>query len=76
MLSNVQSIYLWKNEVCHDQEHLLMIKTSSETVDACIQRLKKIHPYDVPEMISIPIDEQHSSIDYLQWIASVCTPRN
>ena len=74
IVPKITSIYLWKDEVCEDQEALLLIKTSQQRVGECIEALKDQHPYDVPEMISFPIDTQNSLTAYLQWIQTTTSP--
>ena len=64
----VTSIYLWKGEICEEQESLLLIKTAQSKVQACLQALRDKHPYEVPEIISFPIDSQASLREYLSWI--------
>ena len=67
--SSITSVYHWNNQVCEDQESLLFIKTTQSQVSHCIQALKKVHPYDVPEILSFSIDAQRSLPAYLKWIS-------
>ena len=69
----VTSIYLWDGEVCEEQESILIIKTAQTRAQACIETLKDKHPYEVPEIISFPIDSQNSLRAYLNWIQSSTT---
>ncbi|XP_034191775.2 cutA divalent cation tolerance homolog [Osmia lignaria lignaria] len=66
------SVYEWKNEIAEDNELLLMIKTRTDTVDALTKYVKENHPYEVCEVISLPI--QNGSEKYLQWISEVVPP--
>ncbi len=62
----VDSIYRWKGKTERKNEWLLLIKTR-EWFFKDIQRvIKSLHPYEVPEVISLPIME--SSPDYLKWM--------
>lgn len=70
LASTVTSIYLWKDEICEEQESVLLIKTAQSKAQACIHALQQKHPYDVPEIISFPIDTQMSLQSYLDWIQS------
>ena len=70
LIPKITSIYSWKGELCEDQEALLFIKTAQTKVHSCIQALQEKHPYEVPEIISFPIDSQQSLEEYLQWIQS------
>lgn len=60
------SIYSWQGKVQQDEEFTLTIKTSADRQDACIERIRELHDYDVPEIIVLPIIG--GSDDYLQWI--------
>jgi periplasmic divalent cation tolerance protein len=60
----INSFYYWKKKIQYDNEYLCFFKTVSSA--KLIKELKKIHPYEVPEIIEIKID----SIDkeYLGWL--------
>ncbi|XP_011498179.1 PREDICTED: protein CutA homolog [Ceratosolen solmsi marchali] len=62
IIKNVKSIYKWDNSIVEDDEHLLMIKTRTDTVPALTQYVKEHHPYKVCEVISVPIRKYHRSI--------------
>uniref|UniRef100_A0ABD2W503 Uncharacterized protein n=2 Tax=Apocrita TaxID=7400 RepID=A0ABD2W503_9HYME len=64
--------YEWKNEINEDNELLLMIKTRTDTVDALTKFVKENHPYEVCEVISLPI--QNGNDQYLSWISDVVPP--
>lgn len=66
-IGGVRSTYRWEGEVEHAEEMLLLIKTRGERVDALQQRLKSQHPYDVPEILTVPITGGERG--YLDWIA-------
>ena len=55
VLPNIKSIYHWNNEIVEDNEVLMMIKSESSKQQILIDTLVKIHPYDTPEVIIIPI---------------------
>ncbi|XP_046604818.1 protein CutA homolog isoform X3 [Neodiprion virginianus] len=61
------SRYEWKDEINEDQELLLMIKTRTEIVDALTKFVKENHPYEVCEVISLPI--HNGNKQYLDWIS-------
>lgn len=63
----VRSIYRWKGKVESAKEYLLVIKTSRRRFAALRDAVKRLHSYDVPEIIALPIAE--GSPDYLKWIA-------
>ena len=68
ILPTVQSIYTWKGEICEEPEALMLMKTTADRVEALIRRLKALHSYEVPEIISVDIDENGSNPDYLAWV--------
>lgn len=69
IIPQITSVYEWKNEVNEDSELLLMIKTKTDIVDALTQYIKSNHPYEVCEVISMPI--QNGNEQYLNWISEV-----
>lgn len=60
------SIYLWENVVEGTEEITLTIKTTQERQQACIQKIAALHPYEVPEIIVLPILDGHTP--YLHWV--------
>ncbi len=66
VLPSMRSVYRWKNAVERADERQLVIKTTTEQVNALEARLRELHPYDVPEFIVIPIVQ--GSADYLSWL--------
>ena len=70
ILAGVTSIYRWQGEVVKDQEYMLFIKTATERQDELLGRLRDLHPYDVPEIICLPIEKGHQP--YIEWVKE-CT---
>ena len=66
ILSGVRSIYRWKGEICDDEEALLVIKTRASLFERLRARMATLHPYDVPEIIALPLTAGHAP--YLDWI--------
>jgi len=64
--SPCQSFYWWQGSITQDKEHLLILKTRESLYSDVESRLLKIHPYQVPEIIAIPI--VMGSEKYLNWI--------
>jgi periplasmic divalent cation tolerance protein len=62
----VESIYRWKGKVERAREFLLMIKTSRKRFAALEAEVRRLHSYDVPEIIALPIER--GSQPYLAWI--------
>ena len=63
----VQSVYTWKGAVQKDDEWQLVIKTALAQLPSLEAKLKELHPYEVPEIIALPIVQGSSA--YLQWLA-------
>jgi periplasmic divalent cation tolerance protein len=72
VVPGVVSIYRWKGAVEQETELLLVIKTVAERVDALKARLLELHPYELPEVVVIPIGGGHGA--YLEWIAQQVRP--
>ena len=64
----VRSIYRWQHEICDERETLAIIKTTRERFDALKARLIALHPYEVPEVIALPVEAGHEP--YLDWVAA------
>ncbi len=62
----IESVYRWKGKVMADKEHQLFIKSTRELFPAIKAAITKVHSYDTPEIICLPIIE--GSRNYLQWI--------
>ena len=64
------SIYQWQDKLERDSETLLLIKTTCARYDRLSARLRELHPYDLPEIIAIPVIK--GLPEYLEWV-STCT---
>jgi periplasmic divalent cation tolerance protein len=60
------SFYWWDGKIVEDGERILFIKTKASVLDRLEARLKELHPYQVPEFISLPIAS--GSPEYLRWL--------
>ena len=67
ILPAMRSVYRWKKAVERSDERQLVIKTTRARITALEARLRKLHPYDVPEFVVLPIDS--GSADYLSWLS-------
>lgn len=65
----VKSKYWWEGKIQTDEESLLIMKTSDELMDKLIIKIKEIHTYEVPEIISFEIKEGNEN--YLDWMKEV-----
>jgi periplasmic divalent cation tolerance protein len=66
IIPNVQSFYLWENKLVKDQEITLLIKTTSDCFNELEKAIKKLHTYQTPEIIALPIINGHQP--YLNWL--------
>ena len=67
----VESIYRWEGRVEHDDEALLVIKTTRAAVEPLTEAIRALHPYENFELVAL--DVAAGSPPYLRWIAdSVC----
>ena len=66
IVPGIRSIYRWEGKVCDDAELLLLIKSSADRFEAVRSRIRQLHTYEVPEVISLPIVAGDPS--YLRWL--------
>ncbi len=62
----IQSVYRWQAEVEHAEEYRCEIKTRATNFAAIRDLLREVHPYDVPEIIAVPL--VNLSADYRNWL--------
>lgn len=67
-LAPVTSIYRWEGQLREESEQLLLIKTTPARYEALEMRLKALHPYEIPEIIAVPVVT--GSSQYLAWLAN------
>ena len=72
LLPVMESVYRWEGRVDHDQERQVVIKTSRVRVGALWERVRELHPYDVPEFIVLPIVDGNDA--YLRWLGESTRP--
>ena len=66
LVPGVVSIYRWQGKLEEDDELLLVIKTRASHFKRLAAEIKKMHPYDLPEVIGLPIVQ--GSQEYLTWL--------
>lgn len=66
IVPEILSIYHWKGQVCEDTERLMIMKTRFDLFPDLEKAIKKLHPYEVPEIIALNIEAGWP--DYLRWI--------
>ena len=67
IISGMNSIYRWRDELQVDEEVVMIAKTTSSKVDALIDKVKSIHSYDCPCILQLPVSGGHQP--FLDWIA-------
>ena len=68
IVPGVRSLYRFKGALSDDREHLLLMKTTPERYDALASAIAELHPYEVPELVAIPVARGASA--YLDWVAA------
>ncbi|NNE90050.1 MAG: divalent-cation tolerance protein CutA [Verrucomicrobiales bacterium] len=66
LIPQIESIYAWKGEIQRDSEVLALIKTTEAGFDALEKKLADLHPYDVPEIVALPVTAGGET--YLKWV--------
>src|SRR5438477_3062263 len=72
ILAPCRSVYRWKGAVQHDEEHPVLIKTTAECYPALEEAIRAGHPYELPEIIAVPVEE--GLPQYLEWVAAETKP--
>ena len=72
VVPGVRSIYRWAGEIHDDPEVVLLLKTERRLVAALKERLPALHPYQVPELLALPVEDGLSP--YLAWLAASVRP--
>lgn len=68
IIPHIHSIYSLNNEIVEDHEVILILKTKSSICDKCREIISKLHPYDIPSIISI--DDVKTNYSFENWINS------
>jgi len=64
--TKVRSLYWWENKLNDEDEFIALFKTTKKKAKELRSRIEKQHPYDVPEILQISID--NVSMPYLDWL--------
>ena len=67
ILPRIQSIFRWQGAVESTSEIPLLIKSTAESYPMLEKRIAELHPYDVPEIVALPVT--HGLPAYLAWVA-------
>ncbi len=75
IIDGMESVYQWEGNIETSKECVLILKTSYSNVSRLTKRVKELHSYEVPCVISINLAEQEGNEEYLDWmIRSVQKP--
>tara|TARA_B100000029_G_scaffold446384_1_gene467484 strand:+ start:627 stop:947 length:321 start_codon:yes stop_codon:yes gene_type:complete len=66
ILDQITSVYEWKEEICEEQEALIIMKTQKVRFEMLSSRIKELHPYECPCIIGLPI--KIGNEEFLDWI--------
>ena len=70
ILPGAESIYRWKEKIETANETLVFFKLSENRQAAFQEKLRSLHPYEVPEIVFVPVAS--GLPDYLRWVAESC----
>ena len=65
-MTKISSVYTWKGEVQNQNEYLAFFKTTKKNQSTLKKELKKLHPYDVPEIAEINVESVNQP--YMKWL--------
>jgi periplasmic divalent cation tolerance protein len=69
LVPGVRSLYWWEGELHNDAEVMLVCKTDATRLDELTETLRRVHPYDCPEVVAL--DVAGGCVDYLAWVSDV-----
>ena len=72
ILDNMKSIYVWQGDIQEDSEIVMIAKTTADRVPALVEKVKSLHSYECPCIVSIPVCGGNP--DFLDWIAGEVQP--
>jgi periplasmic divalent cation tolerance protein len=68
LLPGARSLYRWEGEMKEDAEVVVLLKTDVSKWEALVAAIKKLHPYEVPELLALPVERGLDA--YLSWLGS------
>ena len=72
IVPGLRSIYRWQGKIEDETECLLLLKTTADGFAALEQRVRALHPYEVPEILGVAVDGALPA--YVQWVADSLRP--
>lgn len=73
IIPKVISVYEWNNEVCCEDEFVLMIKTKTELFEDVKNEILALHSYELPAIVSIPVEQGYEP--FLRWVDQQCAEK-
>jgi periplasmic divalent cation tolerance protein len=70
IVPGVDSVFWWEDKLDSARESLLLVKTKASLFPEIVELVKRMHSYEVPEIIALPIIA--GSEDYLKWLDTAC----
>ena len=67
IIENMHSMYMWDGKLQDDNEAILIAKTTKERVPDLIEKVKSLHSYDCPCVVSLPVSDGNPA--FLKWVA-------
>ncbi len=74
VIPGLVSVYWWNDEVEKDDEALVILKTSAERTERLTERIRALHPYDLPEVLALPVAGGLGV--YARWVLQECESEN
>jgi periplasmic divalent cation tolerance protein len=72
ILAPCRSVYRWQDALQNDEEHPVLMKTTGERYAALEAAIRALHPYELPEIIAVPIERGLGA--YLDWVSAQTHP--
>jgi periplasmic divalent cation tolerance protein len=66
IVPGMTSIFRWRGAIERESEALIILKTTAADVEALERRVVELHPYEVPEVVALPVEAGHGP--YLDWV--------
>lgn len=73
IFGQMESVYEWKDEIQHDTECVMLVKTTRELAEKVTDAIINHHSYEVPCVISLPLSADEGNPEYLSWIKQCVT---
>ena len=70
--AGVRSLYYWQGELANEEEFRLTIKSRRDLFDALCAELRKVHSYEVPEILALPVVD--GAANYVEWMDKELQP--